>query len=156
MKVIRVTEEWQRAGVHYVRTEGMVKDFSLTLEGEFEADTPESLYVLALDENLPVSTCRLKLIEEGGDKTGSENVGKSEQIGKIERVATIPDYRSKGIGSLVIDEAEKWLKELGAKRVLINSRKAAVRFYEKLGYKPGWNKTSGSGLFECVETEKVL
>ena len=157
MKVIRVTEEWQRAGVHYVRTEGMVKDFSLTLEGEFEADTPESLYVLALDENLPVSTCRLKIISEGDEKGGKyENAGKSERVGKIERVATIPDYRSKGIGSLVIIEAEKWLKELGAKRVLINSRKAAVRFYEKLGYKPDWNKTSGSGLFECVETEKVL
>ena len=148
MKVIRVTEEWQRAGVHYVRTEGMVKDFSLTLEGEFEADTPESLYVLALAENLPVSTCRLKIVDA--------NDGSGEKIGKIERVATISDYRSQGIGSLVIDEAEKWLKEMGAKKVLINSRKAAVRFYEKLGYKPDWNKTSGSGLFECVETEKVL
>ena len=148
MKVIRVTEEWQRAGVQYVRTEGMVKDFSLTLEGEFEADTPESLYVLALAENLPVSTCRLKIVDA--------NDGSGEKIGKIERVATIPDYRSQGIGSLVIDEAEKWLKEMGAKKVLINSRKAAVRFYEKLGYKPDWNKTSGSGLFECVETEKIL
>ena len=148
MKVIRVTEEWQRAGVHYVRTEGMVKDFSLTLEGEFEADTPESLYVLALAENLPVSTCRLKIVDASD--------GSGEKIGKIERVATIPDYRNQGIGSLVIDKAEKWLKELGATRVLINSRKAAVRFYEKLGYKPDWNKTSGSGLFECVETEKIL
>ena len=148
MKVIRVTEEWQRAGVHYVRTEGMVKDFSLTLEGEFEADTPESLYVLALAENLPVSTCRLKIVDASD--------GSGEKVGKIERVATIPDYRSQGIGSLVIDEAEKWLKEMGAKKVLINSRKAAVRFYEKLGYKPDWNKTSGSGLFECVETEKIL
>ena len=148
MKVIRVTEEWQRAGVHYVRTEGMVKDFSLTLEGEFEADTPESLYVLALAENLPVSTCRLKIVDASD--------GSGEKVGKIERVATIPDYRSKGIGSLVIDEAEKWLKEMGAKKVLINSRTAAVRFYEKLGYKPDWNKTSGSGLFECVETEKIL
>ena len=148
MKVIRVTEEWQRAGVHYVRTEGMVKDFSLTLEGEFEADTPESLYVLALAENLPVSTCRLKIVDASD--------GSGEKIGKIERVATIPDYRNQGIGSLVIDKAEKWLKELGATRVLINSRKAAVRFYEKLGYKPVWNKTSVSGLFECVETEKIL
>ena len=113
-----------------------------------EADTPESLYVLALAENLPVSTCRLKIVDASD--------GSGEKIGKIERVATIPDYRSKGIGSLVIDEAEKWLKEMGAKKVLINSRKAAVRFYEKLGYKPDWNKTSGSGLFECVETEKIL
>jgi GNAT superfamily N-acetyltransferase len=145
MKVIRVTEEWQRAGVHYVRTEGMVKDFNLTLEGEFEADTPDDIYVLALDENLPVSTCRLKVIEENGEK-----------FGKIERVATVPDYRSKGIGSLVITEAENWLKELGVNTVHINSRTAAVKFYEKLGYKADWNKISGSGLFECVETQKVL
>ena len=141
MNVIRVTEEWQRAGVHYVRTEGMVKDFNLTLEGEFEADTPNDIYVLALDNNLPVSTCRLKI---HGD------------IGKIERVATIPQYRSKGIGTLVITEAEKWLKELGAKKVVINSRIAAVKFYEKLGYKADYNKKSGSGLFECVETQKEL
>ena len=141
MDLIRVTEEWQRAGVHYVRTEGMVKDFNLTLEGEFEADTPGDIYVLALDENLPVSTCRLKIHDD---------------IGKIERVATIPQYRSKGIGSLVITEAEKWLKELGAKKVMINSRIAAVKFYEKLGYKADYNKKSGSGLFECVETIKEL
>lgn len=141
MNVIRVTEEWQRAGVHYVRTEGMVKDFNLTLEGEFEADTPEDIYVLALDENLPVSTCRLKIHDE---------------TGKIERVATIPQYRSKGIGALVITEAEKWLKELGAKKVVINSRIAAVKFYEKLGYIADYNKKSGSGLFECVETQKEL
>ena len=54
MDLIRVTEEWQRAGVHYVRTEGMVKDFNLTLDAEFEADTPDDIYVLALDNNLPV------------------------------------------------------------------------------------------------------
>ena len=148
MEVIRVTEEWQRAGVHYVRTEGMVKDFNLTLQGEFEADTPQDIYVLALDENLPVSTCRLKVLDEAqwhGVKTG-----------KIERVATIPQYRSKGIGAKVIQEAENWLKEFGVKKIVINSRTAAVRFYEKLGYKADYSKISGSGLFECVETEKDI
>lgn len=148
MNVIRVTEEWQRAGVHYVRTEGMVKDFNLTLDKEFEADSPDDIYVLALDENLPVSACRLKVLDEAewhGVKTG-----------KIERVATIPQYRSKGIGAKVIQEAENWLKEFGVKKVVINSRTAAVRFYEKLGYKADYSKLSGSGLFECVETEKDI
>ena len=146
IKVIRVTEEWQRAGVHYVRTEGMVRDFNLTLEGEFEADTPQDLYVLALDENLPVSTCRLKILDS--------KEGAGEKVGKIERVATIPSHRSRGIGAQVIIEAEKWLGEFGAKKIVINSRKDALKFYERLGYVPDYTKVTGNGLFECVETEK--
>ena len=35
MKTIRVKEEWQRAGVYYVRTQAMVLGFNLSLEGEF-------------------------------------------------------------------------------------------------------------------------
>lgn len=144
IKILRATEEWQRAGVHYVRTEAMVKDFNLTLEGEFAADTPEDIYVLALDANLPVSTARIKMIDA--------------ETGKIERVATIPSHRSKGIGALVIKECEKWLSELGAKKIIINSRTQALNFYERLGYKADFSKvTCGSDKrFECVETEKTL
>lgn len=41
MKAVRVTEEWQRAGVHYVRTQAMCLGFKIPLEGEFSDDTPE-------------------------------------------------------------------------------------------------------------------
>ena len=40
MKAVRVTEEWQRAGVHYVRTQAMCLGFKIPLEGEFSDDTP--------------------------------------------------------------------------------------------------------------------
>ena len=101
MKAVRVTEEWQRAGVHYVRTQAMCLGFKIPLEGEFSDDTPED-----------------------------------EQAGII--------------------EAENWMREKGVTKIYINSRKAALGFYEKLGYTADFSQVSGSGEFECVMTEKEL
>lgn len=142
MEIIRVTREWQRAGVHYVRVQAMVPEFGVSLDREFNADTPEDIYILALDGVLPVSTCRLKLL--GGNK------------GKIERVATIGDYRNRGIGSKVILAAEKWLQEKDVTEIIINSRVAALAFYEKLGYVADNTTKSGTGDFVCVNVTKKL
>lgn len=142
MEIIRVTEEWQRAGVHFVRVEGMCREFDLKLAGEFESDSPNDKYILALDGNLPVSTCRLRYIDS--------------QTGKIERVCTIGSYRNKGIGADVIREAEKWFKENSVKRIVISSREAALNFYIKLGYTPDYTQKSGTGLFQCVMVEKNI
>ena len=142
MEVIRATEEWQRAGVHYVRAAAMIREFGVDLAGEFSEDTPSSSYVLVLEGREPVSTCRVRLI--------------SKDTGKIERVATVGEYRGKGYGRAAIEEAERWLKEQGAKEIFINSRTAVVGFYESLGYKADWNQVTGSGAFTCVMTEKRL
>jgi GNAT superfamily N-acetyltransferase len=143
MEIMRVTTEWGRAGVHYVRVESMCQEFHVSIAQEFESDTPEDLYVLALDDILPVSTCRIRLLEDG-------------VTGKIERVATVGSYRSQGVGSLVIREAERWLAELGAKRIVISSRLAALRFYERLGYQSDGSPTTGAGEFVCQMVEKEL
>ena len=117
MKAVRVTEEWQRAGVHYVRTQAMCLGFKIPLEGEFSDDTPEDEYI---------------------------------------RVATLESYRGKHYGQAGIIEAENWMREKGVTKIYINSRKAALGFYEKLGYTADFSQVSGSGEFECVMTEKEL
>lgn len=55
-----------------------------------------------------------------------------------------------------IIEAENWMREKGVTKIYINSRKAALGFYEKLGYTADFSQVSGSGEFECVMTEKEL
>lgn len=142
IEIIRVTEEWQRAGVYYVRCEGMIKDFNVTLKQEFDTDSAAYTYILALDGRLPVSTCRLHYLDD--------------ETGKIERVCTIGTHRSRGIGAAVIAEAERWMKENGVKRVRISSRESALPFYEKLGYKPDFNNITGTGDFRCVMTKKTI
>ena len=93
MKAIRVSEEWQKAGVYYIRTEAMVLEFDLSLEGEFADDKPGDKYILVLDDNgKPLSTNRVHVIPKLG-------------IAKIERVATISSARGLGAGRLGIEEA---------------------------------------------------
>lgn len=123
MKALRVEEEWQRAGVYYIRTEAMVFGFDLTLENEFSGDAVDDKYILVLDDNgKPLSTNRLHELPE-------------MKAAKIERVATVSTARECGAGRLGIETAEAWAKELGYSHIIITSREEAVGFYEKLGYK---------------------
>lgn len=140
METIRVTQEWQRAGVHYVRTQAMCLGFELSLEMEFGQDSPEDEYILVLDGEKPVSTCRIKKVDE--------------KTGQIERVATLEEYRGKHYGAEGIHAAEEWLLEQGVEKIQINSREAALGFYEKLGYVPDYGQVSGGGEFRCVMTTK--
>lgn len=144
MEAVRVTTEWQRAGVHYVRTEAMCIGFNIPLEKEFKEDTPEDEYILVLDGIKPVSTCRLRYIDE--------------HTGKIERVATLEEYRGRHYGMEGILEAERWMREKGIAKIVINSREEAIGFYEKLGYVPDYTQISqrAPGAFRCVMTSKNL
>ena len=142
LQTIRATTTWQHAGVHYVRTEAMVRGFNIPLEGEFDSlDTPDTKYMLILDDTLPIATSRLHIIDN--------------ETAKIERVCVLDQYRGKGVGRKLIDDTEDWLKELGIKKVIITSRDAAVGFYESLGYTPDWNQVE-DGFFKVVYTEKFI
>lgn len=143
MEAIRATETWQRAGVYYVRTEGMVNGFHIPLSGEFDTDTPDTPYILVLDGIYPVGTCRLHFLPEEG-------------IAKIERVCVIEAYRKKGAGRLAIEAAEAWIREKGYEKIVITSRDEAVGFYQKLGYTVDFNKKETGGMFDIIYTEKVL
>ena len=143
MELIRAIKNWQRAAAYNVRIEAMVKGFGIRLDEEIDDNDKENTnYVVALDEKYPVGTCRLNWIDE--------------KTGKIERVCVLEEYRKKGIGKLVILEAEKWMQEQGAIKIVISSRVEATGFYEKLGYKVDWNTREDNGVFECVNTEKIL
>lgn len=159
MNTIRVTEEWQRAGVYYVRTEAMVLGFDLSLNGEFADDTPDGKYILVTDDQgKPLSTNRIHLLPE-------------KKLAKIERVATVSTARGQGAGAAGIRAAESWIRELGYQKIVITSREEAEGFYRKLGYttRPEMNpdtlelrkptdpvKEVRDPRFICVYMEKIL
>ena len=72
------------------------------------------------------------------------------------RVVVLPEYRGKKLGAKVVLEAEKWIKELGYKQIIIDSRKEVVGFYEKLGYKLVDGNVKQNSVFECVCMKKCL
>jgi predicted GNAT family N-acyltransferase len=143
IKVLRATEPWQQAGAYYVRIQGMARQHGITLRQEFdELDNADMKYIVLLDGEFPVATCRL-----------FETENKTAKIG---RVVVLPEYRKKGLGRRVLEEAEKWLKELGIKRIEIDSRDVAVGFYEKLGYTQKDGKICQGEPFDCVKMEKNI
>ena len=86
MEAVHATEEWQRAGVHYIRIQAMCVGFDIPPRYEFADDTKDSEYILVHENGFPVSTCRVRIDEENA--------------GHIERVATLEEYRGKHYGAL--------------------------------------------------------
>ncbi len=142
-QLIRATDEWQRAGAYSVRIQGMNRQYHISLREEFdEHDGDGSRYIILLDDTYPVATCRFYEINATDVLLG--------------RVVVLPEYRGKGLGSMLINEAQCWISELSYQRILIESRIEAVGFYEKLGYTRISDHTIKSWHFDCVEMEKVV
>ena len=143
MEVLRATEEWQRAGAYSVRIEGMNRQHHISLRDEFdEHDCDGTKYIVMLDDGYPVATCRFYEVDE-----------LSVIIG---RLVVLPDYRDHHLGSRVIAEAEAWIKELGYKTILIDSRLETIGFYEKLGFEHVDDTVIRSGTFDCVRMKKTV
>ena len=143
LEVMRATEEWQRAGAYSVRIQGMNRQHHISLRDEFdEHDCEGTKYIILLDHGYPIATCRFYEVAE-------------ERV-TIGRVVVLPEYREKHLGERVIHEAESWIRELGYKEFVVDSRTVAVGFYEKLGYEQINVEIYMSGVFECVKMHKTL
>ena len=143
IKVLRATEEWQRAGAYSVRIQGMNRQHHIPLREEFdEHDCDGTKYIVLLDDGYPVATCRFYEL--------------STKCATIGRVVVLPEYRGQKLGAKLVYEAEKWIAECGYTEIVIDSRLEAVGFYEKLGYKLIDSDVVKSGAFECVRMRKVL
>ena len=147
-KIMRAMQTWQQAGAYYVRVQAMARQHHITLQEEFdEYDTPDTKYIVILDGDFPVATCRLYELPEQEDGIPAMMFG---------RIVVLPEYRKQGLGRLVVTEAEKWARELGCRKAVLHSRDVAVGFYEKLGYTADPGRTVQSWTFPCIYMEKSL
>ena len=143
IKVLRATELWQQAGAFSVRINGMGRQHHISLRQEFdEHDGPDTKYIVLLDEEYPVATCRF--YELNCDMV------------MLGRVVVLPEYRGNGLGRLTINEAQKWIVELGYSRIILESRENKVAFYEKMGYIADYSQKIHGDTFDCIRMEKEL
>ena len=143
IKIIRAVTFAERAGACYVRIQAMAVKHHITLEREFdEYDTPETMYLVALDDVLPVATCRLIPADETSMMVG--------------RIVVLPEYRRHGLGSRIVMEAERWAAELGYRKVVLDSRVNKLVFYENLGYVADPGHIIHGDTFDCMHMEKML
>ena len=62
---------------------------------------------------------------------------KEDEIAYIYEVVILPEYRLKGYGKYLIEEAQKWAKERNLKSIELNvlsNNYNAMAFYEKVGF----------------------
>ena len=142
MNIIRATETWQQAGAYYVRIQAMAKKHHITLRREFdEHDTPETKYIVVTDDDFPVATARMYPLD-----------ARRVMIG---RVVVLPEYRHRGIGTLVVRECEQWAAEMGFVRAVVESRDNKIDFYRQMGYVVSGEAKDGD-TFRCIRMDRVL
>ena len=143
MEILRATRTAEQAGAYYVRIQAMARKHQIPLHVEFdEHDTPETKYIIAVDDFLPVATCRLYSID-------------TERV-MLGRIVVLPEYRHRGLGTLVVREAEAWARDLGFRTAVLESRDNKVHFYETLGYTPDYSRKIIGDTFTCYRMEKPL
>jgi GNAT superfamily N-acetyltransferase len=86
--------------------------------------------------------------------------GAIKEFGKdameVKRMFTLPEYRGKGIAGELLAELESWAKELGAKRIVLETGKKqveAVSLYERSGFGriPNYGQYIGIKTSMCFE-----
>ena len=143
MEILRATTTAGRAGAYYVRIQAMARKHQIPLDVEFdEHDTPETKYIVAVDNYLPIATCRLYAIDDTKVMLG--------------RIVVLPEYRHQGIGTLVVSEAETWARELGFTTAVVESRDNKIPFYESMGYVADMERKIEGETFTCFRMEKNL
>ena len=143
MEILRATTTAGRAGAYYVRIQAMARKHQIPLDVEFdEHDTPDTKYIVAVDNYLPIATCRLYAIDDAKVMLG--------------RIVVLPEYRHQGIGTLVVREAETWARELGFMTAVVESRDNKIPFYESMGYVADMERKIEGETFTCFRMEKNL
>ena len=129
MEIIRATKTAEQAGAYYVRIQAMARKHQIT-------------YIVIVDNYLPVATCRLYAIDD-------------ERV-MLGRIVVLPEYRHQGLGTLVVQEAEKWAEELGYRTSVLESRDNKIHFYETMGYVADYSQKIVGETFTCYRMEKDL
>ena len=121
----------------------MARKHQIPLDVEFdEHDTPDTKYIVIVDDYLPIATCRLYAIDDAKVMLG--------------RIVVLPEYRRRGIGTKVVKEAEAWARELGFTIAVVESRDNKIPFYESMGYVADLDRKIEGETFTCYRMEKNL
>ena len=118
----------------FCEEQGVARD--LELDGRDD----EALHVIALDGTRVVGTCRLVL--DGA-------------TAKLGRMAVEPPARGRGIGTALLDGAEREARTAGAGRIALHAQAHARELYARAGFAERGEHFEEAGI-EHVLMEKLL
>jgi len=104
-----------------LRNEILRKPLGLTLTPDELAKEKEDILIGAFDDDEMLACCMLT-------KAGNNCL-------RLRQMAVQNNLQGKGIGASMMHFAEILARDKGFKKLIMHSRKTAIGFYEKLGYK---------------------
>ncbi|WP_209844840.1 GNAT family N-acetyltransferase [Paenibacillus sediminis] len=122
-EIIHVRTEEQLQECLKIRKEVFVEEQNVPLDLEIDAfDTlsSDANHILIQDDGQYVATGRLIYYKEG--------------TAKMQRIAVRKEYRSKGLGRVLLVALEELARELGLRYSILDAQVQAEPFYSKLGY----------------------
>jgi len=116
-RVTRTSWEEQRKDLIRIRTLVFINEQLVPPELEWDGYDNDCWHVIAhTDDNEYIAT------------------GRMLYDGHIGRMAVLPEFRSQGIGSAILNELVKIAKQQGLNEVFLHAQTSAIEFYQKHGF----------------------
>ena len=119
--VREINSEQELKNVLMLRHQVFVDEQGIPEEIENDGKDSKSVHVIALDNDKPVGTARLTIMDD--------------QNAVLARVAIHAEYRGKGIGKLLVQKLEASAKRLGVNYISLQPHYYLEKFYTGLGYR---------------------
>lgn len=87
---------------------------------EFDDKDDIAAHLVLFDGGVPTATCRIFKDRRDGYVLG--------------RLAVMKEYRGKKLGTVLIDGAERYVRENGGKAIVVHAQQRAAGFYKKAGF----------------------
>jgi len=122
--VARGRSDSERADALAVRERVFVEEQDVPVDRERDGRDDEAVHLVAYDGDRAVGAARLR---DYGTEEGA-------RVGKLERVAVLPERRGEGLGTRLTREAEQVARQEGFDRLRLDAQTHATGFYERLAY----------------------
>ena len=78
------------------------------------------MHLVIYDKDTPIGTCRLYKQDDNRYVIG--------------RIAVLSNYRSIGIGKVIVEKAEEYIRKIGGIEITLSAQVRVQGFYKKMGY----------------------
>lgn len=122
-EIVRVTTDEQLQLGLDIRVKVFVQEQQVPADEEiddYDTVSDKAVHLLIMDEGVPVATGRM--------------IYYKPDTAKMQRIAVLKDYRSKGYGRVLLLALEEAARELGLVSSVLDGQCQAEPFYNKLGY----------------------
>ncbi|MGD9650154.1 MAG: GNAT family N-acetyltransferase [Dongiaceae bacterium] len=126
VEVIKIETAPQMAAAFFIRARAFIIGQKVPADLEIDEHDATATHYLAYVNGIAAATARVRFLGDG--------------VTKIQRVATLEEYRGQGVGQALMQKILEDLSQEGIKRVTLNAQSYVVEWYKQFGFTPTGNE----------------